>query len=474
MLSYANIASTKRKGDQPASKKVAVFRPSREYIKSIEQNVLIKGFGHTRQKSQFLHGIRIIYGDIDQMLYLEVAHAANETFKNHTQAHSVLKKGFFDLAFTTKLEADEAAKKVLKVNNKLFPVLRTRYAGDGCLFIGFDKLPCIYNRAQTQELILEGIKSYGEVQDFELQTDPLFPMSGTSKGFAIIKPYLDSKEAWDKIPRKAYFLKNDIKSTTFNVFPEKVTPQCHTCQAIGHVASSCPDQLTKLKSAINDPLEMEEIDGDNFLDWNQESSKDAETFEWGEEADYARIEPLSNSQKKEMIEIKKEMVKIDQMDETEIIEEEMIGEIIIEKPILPVPKVLPPSELIEEYKFEKVSKNKSNQRQKINLNNKNILGGSEGQAERPQRAAKTAALQKNKEVLTSRPKAPNGSGSIQTRNKNEYEMIYHKNRFEHYDENDGMADSIYKKGEEMYFEPTTEIFEDENRSQHQGVSGVQC
>lgn len=301
MISYAGIVSNKRGGKHLLVKRTNVFKPIKEYIKLLEENVIRGGFGSTRPKSTYCHGIRIFYGDVYPMLVKEVADAAKKTFTNHTHAYAALEKGFFDMAFAKKWEADKAAKVILKVNNKLIPMARMRYNEDGFLFIGFDKLPCVLNRTITQNLLMEGLKTYGEIQDFELQTDPLFPESGASKGFAIIKPYQNTRDAWDKIPRKACF-ENDEggKSAAFRVFPERVTPQCKTCHAIGHMAVNFPNQLDKVRRAAVDPDAMYEIDGYKWIESFKEEKIEEEVFTWGEEADYARVKPLTQLRKKNL------------------------------------------------------------------------------------------------------------------------------------------------------------------------------
>lgn len=458
MVSYAGVVANKRGGDHIPVKRVGTFRPNKDYIKLLEQNVLRGGFGCTRPKSMYKHGIRIFFGDVDPMLVREVGDAASKVFVNHTHARSSLEKGFFDMAFASKLEADEAAKVILKVNGKLIPTARTRYNEDGFLFIGFDRLPCVLTRASTQEMLLEGLKAYGEVQDFELQTDPIFPNSGASKGFAIIKPYQNTRDAWDKIPRKACFEDQEgNQSSSFRVFPERVTPQCKKCHAIGHMAANCPNLLERVKKAAADPDAMEEFDGDDWIESIEEEEVVEEVFVWGEQADYDRVEPMTYAQRKELSEIKRREKEQKSEEKIEIEEKEEIGaEQVIVKEILPIPETLPKNQ-VTAYEYEKANNNKKSKQQK--QTSKTNKPSETTVNSRPRRDVKEAGMEKSREALLPRAKAPNGSKNGMA--KSDEEVIK------------GKMSPVYISRSHSVFPPREDpSFED--RHSHQGMNGTQC
>ena len=88
----------------------------------------------------------------------------------------------------------------LTINKRYVPTVRTRYAKDTNLFIGFEDLPCTINRTFLTHLLTEGLKSYGEVIEVELNKDPLFPNSSSSQSYAIIKPLPNVHENTALVP----------------------------------------------------------------------------------------------------------------------------------------------------------------------------------------------------------------------------------------------------------------------------------
>lgn len=301
----------KRKSEMTFSDplKRGVFKPTPAFIKFVEDNMFERKTHISKPKSKYHHGLRILFSECDPYLVFDIAKLAKETFTNHTAAHSRLDKGFFDMAFATAAEADAAAKIPLEIDGRYVPTIRTRYAKDTNLFIGFNDLPDTTNRTALIHFLHEGLQHYGEVLELELSRDPLFFDSSSSKGYAIINPLPNVNEDTSLIPRLAHFNFEGNKSSSFQVLPERSPAICNQCQHIGHTASACPDNLLHLlhKSSMNDTNDndnMEDIDGDALLDFSDSSSNISasdidESYEWGEFSYYKKIEPTTKEQRRE-------------------------------------------------------------------------------------------------------------------------------------------------------------------------------
>ena len=139
----------KRKSSLPAKDplKRGPFTPTPAFIKFVETNIINRKTANARPKSTYRHGIRVYFAECDPFLVIEIAKMAEKTFAKHTAAHSRLDKGYFDMAFASNADADEAAATPLIVSNRHVPTVRTRYAKDTNLFIGFEDLPCTMDRA---------------------------------------------------------------------------------------------------------------------------------------------------------------------------------------------------------------------------------------------------------------------------------------------------------------------------------------
>ena len=275
----------KRKSEPPAADplKRGPFKLTPAFIKFVESKIFNRKTPRSKPKSMYRHGLCVLFADCDQYLVVEIAKLAQDTYTKHTAAHSRIDKGYFDFAFATAADADEAANIPLEINEGYVPTVRTRYAKDTNLFIGFEDLPCTINRTFLTHLLAEGLKSYGEVIEVELNKDPLFPNSSSSKGYAIIKPLPNVHENTALIPRVAHFTDGTHCSPSFKVLPEHSPAMCSQCQHVGHNQNACPDNLIKIlktKSEAKDQDESmeEEVNGDSLLD---ETSSEAKLDAYG-------------------------------------------------------------------------------------------------------------------------------------------------------------------------------------------------
>ena len=309
----------KRKHDHHVSDplKRGSFKLTPAFVKFIETNVFNRKTPLSKPKSVYRHGLRVLFAECDQYLVLEIAKIATEAFKKHTAAHSVIDKGYFDFAFANSADADEASKVLLQVNGRFVPTIRTCYAKDTNLFVGFDNLPCTIDRDNLLKFLKDGLQSYGEVIELELNRDPLFFNSSSSRGYAIINPLPNINENINLIPRYAHFTKDNHSSSTFRVLPERAPSVCAKCQHIGHTQNACPNNLLsilKIKAELpdQDSDSMEDtVDGDSFLDIasSEDESQDiSELYAWGELASYKFVEPTTKEQRREAQKAAKELV----------------------------------------------------------------------------------------------------------------------------------------------------------------------
>ena len=218
--------SEKRKSEQPAADplKRGPFKLTPAFVKFVETKVFNRKTPHSKPKSMYRYGLCVLFAECDQYLVLEIAKLAQETFTKHTAAHSRIDKGYFDFAFASAADAEEAANIPLQINDRFVPTVRTRYAKDTNLFIGFEDLPCTINRIDLLDCLCQGLKCYGEILELELNKDPLFPNSASSRGYAIIKPLPNIDENISLIPRVAHFVKGNYESPSFKVIPERAPP----------------------------------------------------------------------------------------------------------------------------------------------------------------------------------------------------------------------------------------------------------
>ena len=287
------------------------FQLTPAFVKFVETNVFNRKTPLSKPKSMYRHGLRVLFAECDQYLVFDIAKLAQETYVKHTAAHSRIDKGYFDFAFASATDADEAALIPLKINNRFVPTIRTRYAKDTNLFIGFEELPCTIQRNQLLNHLLEGLQCYGEVLELELNRDPLFQNSSSSRGYAIINPLPNVNENIALIPRVAHFIDGQFSSTSFRVIPERSPPVCVQCQCIGHTKNACPNNLLNLlkkksesEPTIEDDPMGDEVDGDLFLDSPSEcesiySSDISESYTWGDLASYKIVEPTTREQRRE-------------------------------------------------------------------------------------------------------------------------------------------------------------------------------
>ena len=122
--------------------KMGPFKPTPAFCRMVEDDFLNQNALIAQPKSHFKNGLQISLAECDPMLIKEIAAKNEETFPDYTVASTKLSGGFFDIAFKTPNAADEAAKKILKAKGRFVPTVRTWWAGDKNLFVGFYDLPC--------------------------------------------------------------------------------------------------------------------------------------------------------------------------------------------------------------------------------------------------------------------------------------------------------------------------------------------
>ena len=186
------------------------------------------------------------FAKCDPYLVIEIAQAAQTTYVKQTAAHSCTDKGYFELAFASAADANKAASILLKVKNCFVPTIRTQYAKDTNLFIGFEDLPCTISREDLLNHLKDGLMCYGNIIKLKLNQDPLFFNSSSSRGYAIIEPLPNVNEDIALIPRMAHFTQDGFSSSSFKVIPERAPPICPRCQHIVHTENACPDNLLRL------------------------------------------------------------------------------------------------------------------------------------------------------------------------------------------------------------------------------------
>lgn len=301
------------------------FKLTPAHVRFFEANIFNKKNSFSKPKSAYRHGVRVFFAECDPYLVKEIAELSRNTFLKHTAAHSRLDKGYFDFAFSTAADADEAANLTLQVGNRFVPSIRTRYAKDTNILIRFEDLPCTIHRKLLLNFIRDGLSCYGQVVELELNRDPLFPDSSNSRGYAIIEPLPNIKENINLIPRIAHFVEDFLVSPSFKVIPDQASLACDMCKNIGHSKNACPDQLLKLlkkhseadeESENGESLESyyndngsfmgEEVDGDRFLDGSENFSQTSdeatditESYPWGDFASYKIVEPTTKEQRRE-------------------------------------------------------------------------------------------------------------------------------------------------------------------------------
>lgn len=287
------------------------FQPTEAFLRFVQENLYNRKTSYSKPKSIYRHGLRVLFAECDPFLLFEISKLAQDTFVKHTAAHSVIDKGYFDLAFKNAADVEEASNIVLKINNRFVPTIRTRYASDTNLFIGFDGLPCTMDRELLINFLKEGLMCYGQIVELELNRDPLFYNSSSSRGYAIIEPLPGISEDISLIPRLAHFEHERFRSSTFRVTPEKAPLSCTLCHNLGHTNNACPDQLAKLfkkpfdtaSEPDSDNMEIdEEVDGDELLDNISETGGPTdlnESYVWGDLSYYKVINPTTKEQRRE-------------------------------------------------------------------------------------------------------------------------------------------------------------------------------
>lgn len=269
--SYSTAASRKRHANDrsttapPTTSRA--FRPSNAYSGWLRSE---RVFGFQQKplpKSHVRHGLRVNFGFTHELKMGACKQAAAKHFKGIIYSTECLNKGYFDLGFKTKEEADEAAKVTLVVEGRPVFTTRTRLPGDETLFISFDLLPTDVAREETCENLIMGLASYGEVRQFEMEVDKYLPQCARQKAFAVIIPNEDVKSDIQVIPRQAYF--HGLDGRTFKITPEGAPPVCSKCKDLGHTPRQCDN--------LGHP--SEEMDGQPW-DYNNPSHP-MHPIEWG-------------------------------------------------------------------------------------------------------------------------------------------------------------------------------------------------
>ena len=119
--------------------------------------------------------------------------------------------------------------------------------------------------------------------ELELNRDPLFFNSSSSRGYAIIEPLPNVNEDISLIPHIAHFTDRAYNFASFQIIPECAPPICSQCQHMGYAQNECPDNLLRLLKKSSDPsfsdAKAMDIDGDDFLDTHSEATTEADSSE---------------------------------------------------------------------------------------------------------------------------------------------------------------------------------------------------
>ena len=68
------------------------FKPTLAFVKFVETNVFNRKTPLSKPKSQYCHGLRVLFAECDPYLVLEIVQAAQSTFVKHTTAYSCINK----------------------------------------------------------------------------------------------------------------------------------------------------------------------------------------------------------------------------------------------------------------------------------------------------------------------------------------------------------------------------------------------
>lgn len=278
------------------------FVPSEEYLKHLEKRQAYKMITHSLPKSSREHGIRINYGIVDAMLVDDVRDSIKNNFEKAVSIDTKFLKGFIDLGFQTKDEADDAALVQLIIKNQKIPVIRTRYSGDQNIFITIDQIPTNYPRKWIIQQLESGLSGYGEVLQFEMQTDDVLPNLAMSKAIAIIAPNEEVRKDKDLIPRRAHLIDSEDKCTeTFRIYPEDATPVCSHCDSVGHRIKSCPFTVEGLQRQLEDTTEdiSDKDNPENGEEFDEKVEGGSFSYEWGHLSSYLIIDGVTNRERKQ-------------------------------------------------------------------------------------------------------------------------------------------------------------------------------
>ena len=201
--------------------------------------------------------------------------------------------GFVDIGFQSAVEADKAALTIINLQpNRTLPITRTRFREDENLYISFTKLPTTIPRQELIARLRNGLIKYGRIVEFEMEQDDLMPQCAMAKAIAIICPRDEIRQDKTLIPREAFFFmgaeKNSDASRVFNIKPEDSAPICAHCNALGHMQAACPKTVEGMRLLMSE----DEMD----TDW---SATNDLAYEWGTEACYEIVEPVTAFEKKE-------------------------------------------------------------------------------------------------------------------------------------------------------------------------------
>ena len=205
----------------------------------------------------------------------------------YPKARGIEKKyyqGFFDLTFHNAADAEEAAAIPLVVNNRRIPTSRCRWNQDETIYITLTKIPTTLTREDTIKQLTKGLETYGEIINFEMESDDILNHLTMPRAIAIIKPNEEVLADLTLIPQSAYLYDDQTEQVTegFRISPETAPPICGSCNCIGHQATACPKTVEGIQQLMDE--QDDDMDDDNKLYTNDHE------YPWGETANYKVVE----------------------------------------------------------------------------------------------------------------------------------------------------------------------------------------
>ena len=242
---------------------------------------------HEFPRSTVQHAVRVSFGHTAALLLDEVRKAAAIAYPKARGIEKKYYQGFFDLTFHDATDAEEAASIPLMVQGKRIPTSRCRWNQDKTMYITLTKIPTTLTREDTIQQLTKSLETYGEVINFEMESDDILTHLTMPRAIAIIKPNEDVLADLTLIPRAAYLYDKQCEKVTegFRISPETAPPICSSCNCIGHRANSCPKTVEGIQYLMD--TQDEEMEDDPRMYTNEHE------YPWGETANYKVVEPVT-------------------------------------------------------------------------------------------------------------------------------------------------------------------------------------